>query len=85
MEIKIKQTTEISIDIQIPSYWKLSCHTYKIISENKAIAICDLRGNESIGIISSYIPFSCGNPIAISEQEFNDKFKKVLAEIRFIT
>lgn len=78
MKFKINHTVEREVEIEIPSYFNVSCHWFKAYSETQVLAVCDLGGYESVQKQHICIIFNAGgDPVLVTEDQFNDKLKAI--------
>lgn len=85
MKIKVSKTVQSEVEIKLPAYYSNSCHTYKIVSDEVCIQVCDLGGHLGINMVSPSLPFTFGMPKGISESQFRDKFlsvNKILSDLQ---
>lgn len=80
MKLKIKHRIEkeVEVEIEIPSYYRVSCHYFKVYSETQVLAVCELSGFESIQKMDVSIIFNAGGePVKITPEQFNDKLEAI--------
>ena len=81
MEIKVKETIEKVVTIELPYYCKSVCYAYKVISDKEVL---DVAYNSSTGIgikIETYVYEGIVNATPITADEFNEIYTEVLIKI----
>jgi hypothetical protein len=84
MKIEISSTSKIEVEIEIPSYYQKSCHSYKVVSEKKVLNLCDLEGYEAISQLGIGVLFACGEPNKITAKQFDDKMYEISNKLQLL-
>jgi hypothetical protein len=80
MELTIKKTTEETIDIKLPAFYKSSACNFKIYSEKHCICIT----SEEIGIKHATLPFCLDSLTDSDEFEFLTAYNETKTKIDLI-
>jgi len=77
MKIQITESTEKTIEIELPAYRKSICHYYKVYSNEHCIQVCDIDSSTSIARYHSGLAYSDKRIEDCSKEEFEENYNKV--------
>jgi len=80
MKIKVKETIEKAVTIDLPYYSKNICYVYKVISETETMKVCFAYPSIEVSAYLSDLPFAKDTK-EITEDEFKQTYNEVLTKL----
>lgn len=81
MQIEIQKTVIEFKEIELPAYFKNSCHFFKIYSNTKCLKACALEDYLEIEQTSSDLAFRLNGTEPSTKEEFEEQYSAVLTKL----